>query len=75
MNKRLSKLSLKSLKRDEKLYRNIFYVSIGLVFAIMIIGIYKYKGEFQFKQIMFLFFTPMIFANYIQLKKTKLPSP
>ena len=71
MSRKSSELSLENLKKYEKLLKITFYSMIGIVFIIMIIGVYDYinKGVFRFNQIMFLFFTPLIFVNYLQFKR------
>jgi len=71
MSKKSSEKSLEDLIKAEKLLRIIYYSTIGIVFIIMIIGVYDYinKDVFRFNQILFLFFTPLIFVNYLQFKK------
>lgn len=73
MSEKLSELSLEKLKKNEGLLKIILYGIIVIVFFMMIIGVYDYinKGLFRFNQIISLFFIPIIFVIYLQLKEVR----
>jgi uncharacterized membrane protein len=67
--KKPSEMSLEELQKTEKTLKMASATLIGMVLGMAVMGIYLTINKgFNFFSVFFLFFTPMIFVNRMNLK-------